>query len=65
MFHLLLLLCSQVLESGGFFEEGEGVFVILQRCTWFVLEFNQPHASTADHLVGDIYTCLQGTDFFH
>ena len=37
MFHLLPLLCSQVLESGDFFEEGEGVFVILQRCTWFVL----------------------------
>ena len=25
--------------------------------------FNQPHAFTADHLVGNIYICLQGTDF--
>ena len=28
-------------------------------------EFNQPHAFTADHLIGNIYTCLPGTDFFH
>ena len=27
--------------------------------------FSQPHAFTADHLVGNISICLQGTDFFH
>ena len=27
--------------------------------------FNQPHAFTADHLVGNVYICLQGTYFFH